>query len=101
MPDTFTSSCSVLPQISEATPKAIPKAMLPAAGTVVTDMKTPVSPPAFLEVSDQDSSRRRDDGDDEGPPVRGVDEGGGGPWPGHIAKGDPSQSPANAVQGRL
>jgi hypothetical protein len=27
--------------------------MLPAAGTVVTEMKTPVSPPAFVDVSDR------------------------------------------------
>lgn len=53
IPDTFTSSCRVLPQISEPTPNAAPNAMLPAAGTVVTDMKTPVSPPAFLDVSDR------------------------------------------------
>ena len=43
MPDRFTTSCSVLPQIASRTPKAIPNAMLPAAGTVVTEMKTPVS----------------------------------------------------------
>ena len=51
IPHTFSSSCRVLAQISEPTPKAAPNAMLPAAGTVVTEMKTPVSPPAFVDVS--------------------------------------------------
>ena len=53
IPDTFTSSWSVLPQISEPTPTAIPNAMFPQAGTVVTEMKTPESPLAFLDVSDR------------------------------------------------
>ena len=53
MPEMFIRSCSALRQISLVAPKAIASAILPAAGTVVTEMKTPVRPPALAEVSDK------------------------------------------------
>ena len=47
IPDKLINSCRVLPQIASPTPKARPKATFPAAGTVVTDMKTPDRPPSW------------------------------------------------------
>ena len=41
-----------LPQTSCETAERQPRAMLPAAGTVVTEMKTPERPPTFAEVSE-------------------------------------------------
>ena len=42
-----------LPQTSPKAPNAMPRATFPAAGTVVTEMKTPERPPTFAEVSDR------------------------------------------------
>ena len=42
-----------LPQTSPKAPSAMPRATFPAAGTVVTEMKTPERPPTFAEVSDR------------------------------------------------
>ena len=53
IPLMLSSSWTVLPTTSWATPKARPSATLPAAGTVVTEMKTPESPPTFAEVRDR------------------------------------------------
>src|SRR4051794_10962543 len=50
IPDRLMASCMVLPQISWLAPKARPRATLPAAGMVVTEMKTPDSPPVLAEV---------------------------------------------------
>jgi hypothetical protein len=52
MPRIFTSSCKALGHISPFALKANSSAMLPAAGTVVTEMNTPVRPPDLAEVSD-------------------------------------------------
>ncbi len=53
MPLMLSSSWALLPQISWGTPNATPRAMLPAAGTVVTEMNTPERPPTLAEVSDR------------------------------------------------
>ena len=53
IPEIFVSSCRALDRISSLAPNAIPRAMLPAAGTVVTEMKTPAKPPDRAEVSDR------------------------------------------------
>ena len=45
MPVMFTTSWRALPHTSSKSPKVSPRATLPAAGTVVTEMKTPESPP--------------------------------------------------------
>ena len=52
MPTMLTPSCSALPRTSVICPNARPSATLPAAGTVVTEMKTPASPPTRADVSD-------------------------------------------------
>ncbi len=53
MPLMLMRSCWALPQTSSPTPKAMPRATFPTAGTVVTEMKTPESPQTFAEVRDR------------------------------------------------
>ena len=52
MPTMLTPSCSALPRTSASCPNARPSAMLPAAGTVVTEMKAPASAPTRADVSE-------------------------------------------------
>ena len=52
IPDRLSSSCNPLPVTSSQAPKAKPRATFPEAGTVVTEMKTPESPPTFADVRD-------------------------------------------------
>jgi hypothetical protein len=53
MPVRLGRSCTTLPRISSPAANANPKATLPAAGTVTTEMKTPERPPTFTEVKDR------------------------------------------------
>ncbi len=53
MPEISTNNCSALGQISYPAPNAIRSAMFPAAGTVVTEMKTPAIPPDLAGVRDR------------------------------------------------
>ena len=53
IPVMFTTSWRALPQISCHSPKVSPNATLPAAGTVVTEMKTPESPPTLAHVRER------------------------------------------------
>ena len=91
IPVMLSASCPRLPQISYGTPNANPRATLPAAGTVVTEMKTPDKPPTLAEVKDKTPGCCGNDGDDERPLVRGVDERGVGPGCGDLLDGDPTE----------
>ncbi len=53
MADRLTASCAALPMISSGAQNARPRARLPAAGTVVTEMNTPDSPPMRPDVSER------------------------------------------------
>ena len=74
MPVMLTRSVTELPTTSCHSVKIRATAMLPAAGIVVTEMKTPARPPDLGRREGEHPRRSGDDGDDQGPRVRRVDE---------------------------